>query len=204
MFGRERGERLWRFAGGTADFVLDLVARHRPRLQRAARHLDPGHPLGKSGGDARGSAWTIGQSAARRCEYLDRARVAATAAAPTSTSADSRTTGHGSVAAVVLRARVGCAWRSAAGARVRLPARAWSSSMPDSLWLARRHRDWSDGTVADTVLVATNAPADGIVPGLARSIVALTSLQIATAPLPPSLRQSAAPRTAKRSPTRAG
>src|SRR3984957_4302532 len=26
-FGRERGERLWRFAGATADFVFDLVAR---------------------------------------------------------------------------------------------------------------------------------------------------------------------------------
>ena len=25
--GRERGERLWRFAGGTADFVFDLVER---------------------------------------------------------------------------------------------------------------------------------------------------------------------------------
>jgi glycine/D-amino acid oxidase-like deaminating enzyme len=28
MLGRERGERLWRFAGGTADLVFDLVARH--------------------------------------------------------------------------------------------------------------------------------------------------------------------------------
>src|SRR5216683_2900870 len=28
MFGRERGERLWRFAGRTADVVFDLVARH--------------------------------------------------------------------------------------------------------------------------------------------------------------------------------
>ena len=29
MFGRERGQRIWRFGGGTADFVFDLVAGHR-------------------------------------------------------------------------------------------------------------------------------------------------------------------------------
>ena len=29
MFGRERGERIWRFGAGTADCVFDLIARHR-------------------------------------------------------------------------------------------------------------------------------------------------------------------------------
>ncbi len=46
---------------------------------------------------------------------------------------------------------------------------------------------------AETVVVATNAYADGLVPGLAPSIVAANSLQIATAPLPPELRRAILP-----------
>jgi glycine/D-amino acid oxidase-like deaminating enzyme len=33
MLGRERGERLWRFAGATADTLVDLVARHGLRAE---------------------------------------------------------------------------------------------------------------------------------------------------------------------------
>jgi glycine/D-amino acid oxidase-like deaminating enzyme len=71
MFGRERGERIWRFAGGAADFVLDLVARHgldcgarrapwiqgihsRKAAERALRRVDD---------------WT---ARGARVEYLDR------------------------------------------------------------------------------------------------------------------------------------
>jgi glycine/D-amino acid oxidase-like deaminating enzyme len=43
------------------------------------------------------------------------------------------------------------------------------------------------------VVVATNAYSDGLVPGLAQSIVALHSLQIATAPIPPALRRTLLP-----------
>lgn len=53
---------------------------------------------------------------------------------------------------------------------------------------------------ARTVLVATNAYSDGLVPGLARSLVPLHSFQIATAPL--TLEQQAMiASTARRSPT---
>ena len=59
MLGRERGERLWRFAGGAADFVLDLVAQHGLDCgarratwiqgvhseKAAARDVDPGDPF---------------------------------------------------------------------------------------------------------------------------------------------------------------
>ena len=41
MFGRERGERIWRFAGAAADFVFDLIARHR--LDCNARRADCRH-----------------------------------------------------------------------------------------------------------------------------------------------------------------
>jgi glycine/D-amino acid oxidase-like deaminating enzyme len=46
---------------------------------------------------------------------------------------------------------------------------------------------------ARTALIATNAYTDGLVPGVARSILSLNSLQIATAPIPPDLRQTLLP-----------
>ena len=71
-----------------------------------------------------------------------------------------------------------------AGARVHAGARVVALDAERSGWLAVTA---NGATVrAGTVLMATNAYADGLVPGLARSIVALNSLQIATAPIPPS------------------
>jgi glycine/D-amino acid oxidase-like deaminating enzyme len=66
-----------------------------------------------------------------------------------------------------------------AGARVHTGARVVKLEAEASGWRALTAAGAT--VVADTVLVATNAYADGIVPGLARSIVALNSLQIATA-----------------------
>jgi glycine/D-amino acid oxidase-like deaminating enzyme len=46
---------------------------------------------------------------------------------------------------------------------------------------------------ADKVVVATNALSDGLIPGLAQTIVLLNSFQIATAPLPDSLGRQILP-----------
>jgi glycine/D-amino acid oxidase-like deaminating enzyme len=65
--------------------------------------------------------------------------------------------------------------------------------------LARSGRRWraetSTGATieADTVIVAANAYADGLIDGLAPSIVAANSLQIATAPLSPAQRRAILP-----------
>jgi len=188
MFGRERGERIWRFAGGTADFVLDLVARHG---------LDCG---------ARRATWIQGihsEKAAVRArqrvddwakrgapvEYLDRQRVAGIAGTDIYRGgfADHRAGALQPLSYVRELARVGLA----AGARVHAGARVVKLDAEGSRW---RGVTATGATVhAHTVLVATNAYADGIVPGLARSIVALNSLQIATAPLPASLRRTLLP-----------
>jgi glycine/D-amino acid oxidase-like deaminating enzyme len=188
MFGRERGERLWRFAGGTADFVLDLVARHG---------LDCG---------ARRATWIQGihsEKAAVRArrrvddwakrgapvEYLDRERVAAIAGTDVylGAFADHRAGALQPLSYVRELARVALG----AGARVRAGARVVKLDADGSVW---RAVTVTGATVrADTVLVATNAYADGIVPGLARSIVALNSLQIATAPIPALQRRTMLP-----------
>ena len=66
MFGRERGERVWRFAGATAEVVFDLVARHglncgarrttwiqgihsERAVERAQRRIDDWRPAPGSG-----------------------------------------------------------------------------------------------------------------------------------------------------------
>jgi glycine/D-amino acid oxidase-like deaminating enzyme len=65
--------------------------------------------------------------------------------------------------------------------------------------LARNFTRWRATTAsgaiveADTVIVATNAYADGLVAGLAPSIVAANSLQIATVPLPAAARRAILP-----------
>jgi len=188
MFGRERGERIWRFAGATADFVFDLVARHR---------LDCG---------ARRATWIQAihsEQAAERArqrvddwrkrgapvDYLTREQVAAVA------GTDLYRGGFADRRAGALQplsyARELARAALAAGARVHAGARVVALDAERSGWSAVTA---SGATVrAPTVLIATNAYADGLVPGLARSIVALNSLQIATAPIPLPLRRTLLP-----------
>ena len=185
MFGRERGERLWRFAGATADVVFDLVARHG---------LDCG---------ARRATWIQGihsEKAAKRArqrvddwakrgaavEYLNREQVGAVAGADIYIGgfADRRAGTLQPLSYVRELARAALSL----GARVHAGARVVSVDADRSGWRAVTA---GGATVrADTALIATNAYADGLVPGLARSILALNSLQIATAPIPPPLRRT--------------
>lgn len=183
MFGPERGERLWRFAGATADVVFDLVARHglrcgarrvpwiqgihsEPAALRARRRVDD---------------W---QRCGARVEYLDRARTAAIAGTDLYLGAfvDHRAGALQPLSYARELARVALA----AGAKLYRGARV--------IELARDGGSWRAATAsgarvrATTAIVATNAYSDGLVPGLARSIVSLNSLQIATAPLPAALR----------------
>ena len=79
----------------------------------------------------------------------------------------------------------------AAGARVYRGARVVALDATTSGW----HAVTATGARvrAKTALIATNAYTDGIVPGVARSILALNSLQIATAPVPLALRRTLLP-----------
>ncbi|PYB73178.1 NAD(P)/FAD-dependent oxidoreductase [Rhizobium wuzhouense] len=61
----------------------------------------------------------------------------------------------------------------------------------DALWAASTDRGRT--LLAKKVLVATNAYSDGLIPGLARSLVWLHSFQIATAPLPAELLDQVLP-----------
>ena len=188
MFGRERGERIWRFAGATADFVFDLIARHR--LDCGARRtpwIQGIHsPKAAERARRRVDDWT---TRGAPVEYLDRERVAAIAGTDiyVGAFADRRGGALQPLSYVRELARVALG----AGARIHSRARVVALDAEGSGWRAVSARG---ATVrADTVLMATNAYADGLVPGLARSIVALNSLQIATAPIPPPLRRTLLP-----------
>ena len=189
MFGRERGERIWRFAGGAADFVLDLMARHG--LDCGARRATwiQGIHSEKAAVRARRRVddWT---KRGAPVEYLDGERVAAVAGTDFYIGgfADHRAGALQPLSYVRELARVALGAgasrsRRRAGRQARCRLAPVGALSPPQGATVR----------ADTVLVATNAYADGIVPGLARSIVALNSLQIATAPIPAALRRTLLP-----------
>ena len=186
-FGSERGERLWRFAGATADVVFDLVARHSLRVE------------------ARRTAWIqgiAGEAAARRARsrteqwlrrgadvaYLDRREAAALIGADRYDGAfvDRRAGALQPLSYVRELARVSLT----AGARLHGGSRVVALDRVGGGWCGRTDRA---EVVARHVLLCANAYADRLVPDLARSIVAANSLQIATAPLPDALRRTILP-----------
>jgi glycine/D-amino acid oxidase-like deaminating enzyme len=186
--GRERGERLWRFAGGTADFVFALVERLGLRAE------------------VRRTAWIQGVHSAKAAR-LARSRAeqwrkrGADVAYVEAQEAERLTGARAYVGAFVDRragrlqplsyARELARAAIAAGARIHGASRVVS--------LDRRGGSWRAATAngakvtAGKILLCGNAYSDGLFPELPRSIVAATSLQIATEPLPEALRRAILP-----------
>ncbi len=188
VYGRERGERLWRFAGGTADFVFGLVER-----------------LGLSA-EARRTAWIQGvhsqkaaKVAASRAEQWQRrgADVAYVGAREAERLIGTRAY----VGALVDRragrlqplsyARELARAAIVAGARIHGGSRVVSLDKQSGRWRATTARGAQ--VVASKVLLCANAYSDGLFPELPSSIVAATSLQIASEPLPEALRRAVLP-----------
>lgn len=188
MFGRDRGERIWRFAGATADFVFDLVARHG--LDCSARRATwiQGIHSERAAARARQRADDWAKRGAP-VEYLNREQVTAIVGTGSYIGgfADRRAGALQPLSYVRELARVALSL----GARVHAGARVVTLDADRSGW--RAVTDNGASVRADTTLIATNAYADGLVPGLARSIIALNSLQIATAPIPAPLRRTLLP-----------
>ena len=188
MFGRERGERIWRFAGGAADVVFDLIARHDLRCNARRAPWIQGIHSDKAAARAkrRLAEW---KARGAPVEYLDRAQTAAIAGTDIyiGAFADARAGALQPLSYVRELARAAIA----AGANVYRNARVVTLETEGDGWRAATAAGAS--VRARTVLVATNAYGDNLIPGLDRSIVALNSLQIATAPLPPALRKTLLP-----------
>ncbi|MFZ2105869.1 MAG: FAD-binding oxidoreductase [Roseiarcus sp.] len=181
--GRERGERLWRFAGRTADFVFALIGR-----------------LGLEA-EARRTAWVQGihsekaalRARARAEQWQSRGADVAYVEAPQA----ERLTGANIYVGAFVDRRAGCLQplsyarelaraANSAGARIHGGSRVASLDRRGQSWAARTASGAE--VTADRVLLCANAYSDALFPELPCSIVAATSLQIATEPVPEKLR----------------
>src|SRR6185503_9583826 len=180
IFGEARGERIAAFAAGTADKVFDLIERRKLSV-----------PRHRSGWIQAAHSETAARAAATRArEWRERG---ADVAALSESEVTSLTGARGYAGGWIDR-RAGIIQplaythelaRLATTAGARLAARTRATG------ISRHGGGWKVATslghdiAARSILVATNAYSDDLVPKLRRSMVTLHSFQIATAPLPP-------------------
>jgi glycine/D-amino acid oxidase-like deaminating enzyme len=186
-FGEETGRRMWQTAGGAADFVFALIARHK-----IACDAQPGgwiaaapHATALASLRSRTEQW---QRRGAPVELLDARRITELtgAAGYAGGMLDRRAGGLQPLAFVrgLARAaqRAGAAihGRSAAG-RLEPVRGAWRVETP------------AGSVTASSVILATNAYTDDLWPGLRRTIVPVQSYQVATQPLPADVRRHVLP-----------
>ncbi|WP_454286193.1 NAD(P)/FAD-dependent oxidoreductase [Rhizobium arsenicireducens] len=183
-FGERRGEALIDFASGTADAVFKLIQSEGLDVEHdRSGWIQAAHtPEAFTAAEERNRQW-----GARGADVtlLNGAEVALLTGAGGYVGGwlDRRAGTINPLAFVFELARLA----TEAGARIATGTRA--------VRLRRDGADWQVETTAGhpvsarSVVVATNAYSDGLVAGLARSLVPLHSFQMATAPLPPDLRE---------------
>lgn len=180
--GTERGERLIRFASGSADLVFDLIRRHAIDCQAdRSGWIQPSH-----------SAAAFAKVRSRAAQWASRGRPAVVMDGAETERvtgakgyAGSWTDRSGGLLDPVAYARGLADAAQAAGARIfeRSPVTALSRA-GDGYTVAT-----AAGTVrAGKVFLATNAYGGGLQPGLSRTYFPLRVFQIATEPLPRDVR----------------
>ena len=187
-FGAKQGEALIELAASTADAVFDLIRNER---------LDV--PYGRSGWIQAAHTQAALEAAAERHRQWAARRADVALIDADEIAALAGTIGYaggwldrraGTVQPLVMTrelARVA----TEAGVRIASATRATKLTRRDGSW--RVGTDAGASVTAPAVVVAANAYADDLVPGLARSIVWLHSLQVATAPLSPRLAATVLP-----------
>ncbi|MBZ9990648.1 FAD-binding oxidoreductase [Mesorhizobium sp. BH1-1-5] len=187
-FGKERGEALVEFTAATADAVFDLIRNEKLAV-----------PFTRNGWIQAAHTETALKAAANRdrqwrsrgadVELLDRAGIAAMTGARGYLGGwlDRRAGVIDPLSYTLELARVA----SAAGASIAEQQRVVKLSKEAGVWRVSTQ----SGTElrAKAVVLATNAYTDGLLPGLAQTIVPLHSFQIATAPLPADLAATILP-----------
>jgi glycine/D-amino acid oxidase-like deaminating enzyme len=192
-YGPERGARLTELVGGAADFVFDLVERHA--IECEARR-DGWIKAAHSPVALRAAGQTVEQWRRRGApvEALDRVQIAEL------TGADGYLGGFVDHRAGVLHPLRYA--RGLARAAERVGARLHGQTLATGL--ERRGSDWRVATAhgavrTSQVVIATNAYSDlagpsGPWPGLARTVIAVYSYIVATAPLPDEVRRTILPK----------
>jgi glycine/D-amino acid oxidase-like deaminating enzyme len=186
-FGPETGRRMWQMAGAAAEFVFDLVARHKIACQAqpcgwisAAPHATALATL-----RSRAEQW---QRRGAPVELLDRAHIA-------------ELTGTTCYAGGLLDRRAGALQPLAytrglvraaqkAGAAIHNHSPATKLESHAGTWRVTTPR----ATVtANSVILATNAYTGDLWPGLQRTVLPVQSYQVATRPLPDEVRRRVLP-----------
>jgi glycine/D-amino acid oxidase-like deaminating enzyme len=188
-FPGEAGARLVDFAGHTADAVFDLITKHEMHVpHRRTGWIQGAHTQASLGLVAE----RAGQWARRGADVslLDKA-------------ATDRMLGTDAYFGAWIDRRGGAVQPLSYArelARIALKAGARIHTETPVTELARRDGSWQISTAkpgvsvtADRVVLCTNAYSDGLVPRLARSVVAVNSYQTATAPLSDNVRRTILP-----------
>ena len=179
--GPERGERFLQMLERSADLLFDTVARYRIDCDAVrAGWIQPAHSPGRARlAEARAAQW---QARGAPAEALDAAALAAHLGS-TAYCGGWRHGGGGHVNPLAFTRGLARAVVAEGGVvHERSPA----------IGMAREADCWRVRTPAGTVrcrkvVMVTAAHTGGLWPGLARTIVPVTSYQLATAPLPPDL-----------------
>jgi len=187
QFGPETGRRMWEIAGAAADFVFDLIARHKIACHaaRCGWIAAAPHAAALESLRSRTEQW---EQRGAPVELLDVKRIA-------------ELTGTTAYAGGMLDRRAGAlqplafvrglaraAQQAGAAVHGRTAARRLESI--DGLW---RVTTATGTATARTVILATNAYTDDLWPGLRRTVLPVQSYQVATRPLPEDVRRQVLP-----------
>ena len=186
-FGPDTGRRMWQLAGGAADFVWELVARHKISCQAQPCGWISAAPSARAMETlrVRVEQW---QRRGAPVELLGRRRVA-------------ELTGTTCYAGGMLDRRAGALQPLAyarglgraaqrAGAAVHGGSPATGLEPSAGTW---RVTTPGGSVTASTAILATNAYTDDLWPGLRRTVLPVQSYQIATRPLPDEVRRRVLP-----------
>ncbi|HEY9321011.1 MAG TPA: FAD-binding oxidoreductase [Achromobacter sp.] len=183
MFGRERGERLLRFAGATADSVFNLIDRHAMDVP----HVRNGWVQGAHNAEALRTAHGRAAQWARHgvdAQPLDREQVARLLGTDRYLGGwvDNRA---GAVQPLSYARGLARAALNA-GASIYTDTPVTGLTRSDGKWVAATARGAT--VTADRVVMCTNAYGGDLLPGLKTSIIDANTFQVATAPLPEPVR----------------
>jgi len=186
-YGPDMGRRMWRITGGAADFVFELIARHKIACQAQQSGWISAAPNAAAMAilRTRAAQW---QRRGAPVEMLDRQRVA-------------ELTGTACYEGGMLDRRAGALQPLAyvrglasavktAGAAIHGRSAVTRLEAQGGSW---RVLTSTGAVIAKTVILATNAYTGNLWPGLGRTLLPVQSYQVATRPLPEDVRRRVLP-----------
>ncbi len=186
-FGAKKGEAMAHYAGGTADFVFDLIERH---------NIDC---------DAKRAGWLHGihneealRAAERRCQQWSSRGHAVTMLDRAETERLSGTKGYLGALSDDRGGSLNPLGYARGIAKAAIKAGATIHGASPATAIDREVKGWRVSTpegsvLAEQVLLCTNAYTEDIWPGLRQSVVPIFSYQIATRPLSDNIKRSIMP-----------